>query len=237
MGLRRILFFFTFAAAALGVARAEDQPVETPLSQEQVLAVLTREVTAHFSLEGDLQLELLRPWTPPARVAAAWAVEVLEFPSFASSSMLLRVRVRADGEPVMETTLIVRAGLWRDAWAARQPLRAGEGFDAAQLEARRVDWFREREALPAAVGDESFIFTRSVPAGRLLTWRDLARRPLVRKGDLVEVSASDGALLVTMKALALENGARGDRVTVRNPDSRRDFTATVVNANHVEVQF
>ena len=226
MVLRRIFILFVFASAGLGLGRADDAPVAAPLSQEQLLAMLTREVVAHFSLEGDLQFELLRPWTPPARIAAAWTVEVLEFPSFASSSMLLRARVRADAEPVMETTLVVRAALWRDAWAARQPLNAGATFDAAELEARR-----------AAVGDGSFIFTRSVPAGRLLTWRDLARRPLVRKGDLVEVSASDGALVVTMKALALENGARGDRVTVRNPDSRRDFTATVVNENHVEVQF
>ena len=34
----------------------------------------------HFNLEGDLQLELLRPWAPPAQTAAAWTLEVLEYP-------------------------------------------------------------------------------------------------------------------------------------------------------------
>jgi flagella basal body P-ring formation protein FlgA len=228
-------FLAAFFLAAL--ARADDAPGEAPFSREQLLAVLTHDISSHFNLEGDLQLDLLRAWNPPGRVAAAWSVEVLEFPSFVSSSMLLRTRVLADAQPVAETTFLVRAALWRDAWTARQPLTAGAPFDATQLEVRRVDLLREREALPAAVGDASFNFARSVPAGRLLTWRDLVRRPLVRKGDLVEVSAVDGPLVVTMKALALENGARGDRVTVRNPDSRRDFTATVTNENRVQVQF
>ena len=40
-----------------------------------------------------------------------------------------------------------------------------------------------------------------------------------------------------MKALALQNGAVGDIVTVRNPESRRDFSALVVDENHVQVRF
>jgi flagella basal body P-ring formation protein FlgA len=76
-----------------------------------------------------------------------------------------------------------------------------------------------------------------VNAGRVLTWRDITRRPLVRKGDVVEVSAGDGQLLITMKALAMENGAQGDTVTVRNPVSRKDFAAMVVDENRVQVRF
>ena len=76
-----------------------------------------------------------------------------------------------------------------------------------------------------------------MPAGRLLTWRDIARRPLVKKGNIVEVSAADGLLLVTLKALAMENGAQGDTVTVRNPESQKTFAAIVVDENRVQVRF
>jgi flagella basal body P-ring formation protein FlgA len=209
----------------------------TPFTREQLLGSLTRSLAAHFSLEGDLQLELIRPWTPPARVAATWDLQVLEFPSVPSSSMMVRCRVLADAASVTETTFVLRAQLWRDAWATRQPLTVGAAFDASALEARRVDLLRERDVLPAAVGDRSYVFARAVPAGRLLTWRDIARRPLVRKGDLVEVSAVDGMLAVTMKALAMENGAQGDTVTVRNPESRKDFAAMVIDENRVQVRF
>ena len=53
----------------------------------------------------------------------------------------------------------------------------------------------------------------------------------------VEVSAVDGMLAVTMKALAMENGAQGDTVTVRNPESRKDFAAMVIDENRVQVRF
>jgi len=113
----------------------------------------------------------------------------------------------------------------------------GAVFDPAQLDTRRADLLRERDLLPATVGDHSYIFARAIPAGRPLTWHDVARRPLVRKGDLVEVKAVDGSLVVVLKALALENGARGDTVTVRNLDSRKEFPALVTDENHVQIRF
>lgn len=243
-------------AATLGLAvtaRADTQPdtalrqdaaattsstsEPTPFTRELLLTALTRAIGTHFNFEGDLQLDLIRAWTPPARVATVWELSVLEFPPVPAASMMLRCRVIADAATVTETTFVVRAQLWRDAWSTRQPLTAGAAFDVTALEARRVDLLRERDALPAAVGDRSYVFARAVPAGRMLTWRDIARRPLVKKGDLVEVSAVDGPLSVTMKALAMENGAQGDTVTVRNPQSRKDFSALVVDENRVQVRF
>jgi flagella basal body P-ring formation protein FlgA len=116
-------------------------------------------------------------------------------------------------------------------------LTVNRTFDPADLEIRRVDFLRDRDALPATVGDAGFMFARTVQPNRLLTWRDVTRRPLVRKGDVVEVAAIDGLLQVTMKGLAMENGAQGDTVTIRNPDSKKDFAAQVISENHVQIRF
>jgi flagella basal body P-ring formation protein FlgA len=164
-------------------------------------------------------------------------VVITEYPAVATSSMLVRCRVLADGAMVADSSLVLRASLWRDAWVARTPQALGATFDPAQLETRRVDLFRERDALPADVGDSSFIFTRNLTASRLLNWRDIARRPLVRKGEVVEVAATEGALSITLKGLAMENGAQGDTVTVRNLESKRDIHAQVVAENRVQVRF
>jgi flagella basal body P-ring formation protein FlgA len=208
-----------------------------PLTREYLLTALSRDLVAHYNLEGDLDLELLRAWSPPAQIATTWAITITEYPTVAASSMLLRCRVVVDGNVVAEPTLVVRAALWRDVWAARNQLTFGATFEPSMLEARRIDMFRERDALPAAVGDRSYVFARGVSAGRLLTWRDIARRPLVKKGDMVDVSAIEGTLVVTMKAVAMENGSQGDTVTVRNPDSRKDFAAMVIDENRVQVRF
>ncbi|MBX3738113.1 MAG: flagellar basal body P-ring formation protein FlgA [Candidatus Didemnitutus sp.] len=230
----------TFVAFFALCALRADEPAATvamPLSQENFTAALTRDLSAHFNLEGDLQLEFIRPWTSPDRVARDWQIQISEYPSVAATSMLLRCRILADGQSLGETTLTLRAALWRDAWVARQPISNNTPFDASILETRRVDLLRERDALPAAVGDHSFNFVRGIQAGRLLTWRDIARRPLVKKGELVEVSAADGMLVVTMKALAMQNGAQGEVVTVRNLDSKKDFSAFVIDENRVQVRF
>lgn len=233
--MRSFLAFLLLMAALAASARANSGPV--PLDRETFLLTVATDLRAHFNLEGELQLEIIRAWTPPPRTAEKWNVVIAEYPALPAVTMLLRCRIFADGQPVAEDSVLVRAAHWRDAWVTRQPVAIGETFEPSSLEVRRVDQFREREVLPASVGDRAYIYARAVPAGRLLTWRDVTRRPLVRKGDLVEVTATDGPLVVTMKALALQNGAAGDLVSVRNPESRRDFTAQVIDENRVQVRF
>ena len=156
----------------------------------------------------------------------------------ASSTLMVRCRVLADGQVVAsEDTLMLRAALWRDVWFARQPLSAGTRFNPGALEARRVDCLRERSGLSASTGDATLMFARDVPPDRMLTWHDIARRPLVRKGEMVEVVASEGSLSLSMKALALQNGVRGDLITVRNLESLKDISGLVVEDHRVEVHF
>jgi flagella basal body P-ring formation protein FlgA len=234
--MRRLLPLLAVLLTGLPLAAEETNPIG-PLAQDAFVSAVSRELTAHFNLEGDLQIELLRAWTPPQVVARDWQVVITEYPSIAGSAMLLRCRVLADGQTAAEATLTLRASLWRDAWVARQPLLNGAVFDPALLEARRVDLFRDRDALPAAVGDQTFVFARAVNTGRVVSWRDIARRPLVKKGSMVEVSAAEGTLSITMKALALQSGAHGEAVTLRNLESRKDFTAFVIDENRVQVRF
>ena len=235
--MRRFLFPSLLCTLVLPAAALRAADDGTLLAREDLVAGITRAFAAHYQLEGDLDLDLLRPWSAPARTAGVWTVEVTEFPGTLAASMLTRCRVLADGMTVGEYTVTLRAALWRDAWAVRQPVAANAAFDPAQLEVRRVDFLRERDAVPASEGDHGTMFARAVQPNRLLTWRDIARRPLVRKGDFVEVAAIDGLLQVTMKGLAMENGAVGDTVTIRNPESKKDFTAKVVAESRVQIRF
>jgi flagella basal body P-ring formation protein FlgA len=242
---RRTYILVTLALAVLFAGRpafaaetaAQAMPSAAPLTRDSLLAALSHDLAAHFNLEGELELELLRPWTPPAELARAWNVTISEYPSVAASTMIVRCRVVADGRELDAPTFVLRAALWREAWATRGQLTYGSTFDPTLLEAQRVDFLRDRDALPAVVGDRTYIFARGVSPGHLLTWRDIARRPLVKKGELVDVSAVEGPLIVTMKGLAMENGGQGDTITIRNPESRKDFAALVVDENRVQVRF
>ena len=207
------------------------------LTREQALAALSQQLVEHFNLVGDLQLELSRPWVEPAPAAAPVTLAIAEFPAAPASSLMLRVRLESAGAPLGEISVLLRLQLLRDAWVTRQPANRGDGFDPAALDVRRVDFLHEHDVLPADVADRDLTFARSVTAGRVLTWRDVARRALVRKGDLIEVAAIDGPLTVTLKALAMQSGAAGDMVMVRNLESKKDITAQVVAENRVQVRF
>jgi flagellar basal body P-ring formation protein FlgA len=219
-----------------GATPAASRPAETVLAPDQLLTAIAHSLQSRFGLVGDLQLDFANPWTPPRRTASVWGVVIVEYPSVAGASMVVRFRLFADSAPAGEETVVLRASLWADAWFAREPLASGAPIDTALIEARRVDSFRMRDAIPTNTPDTEFVLSRSLQAGALLTWHDVGRRPLVKKGDIVEVSASEGLLRVTLKALALQNGALGDVVTVRNPESLKVIPAQVVGENRVEVR-
>ncbi len=223
-------------------AQSETAPGPVDELRALLLGSLAQELVAHFNLEGELQLETSRPWTP----AVAGVVEagtpvtakLMEFPTMLSSSLLLRVRVTEGSQAPREDTVLCRAHLWRDAWVTQTPADRGAAFDPMQCDVRRIDALRDREAIPASfVNSTDWSFLRPVPAGRLLTWRDVARRALVRKGNVIDVTATDGSLQVNLKALAMQDGGKGETVRVRNLESRREFAALVVGENRAQVRF
>jgi flagella basal body P-ring formation protein FlgA len=84
-----ILRPLTFSLGLLGgllAARgqpAAPAPAAAACTADRLLALVARDLTDHFRLEGDLQLELVRPWTPPAATGAKWDVVVAEYPRLA----------------------------------------------------------------------------------------------------------------------------------------------------------
>ena len=69
-----------------------------------------------------------------------------------------------------------------------------------------------------------------------LTTRSFRVRPLIFRGQTLEALVTDGALQITTKVEALEDGLPGQFVRVRNPQSRREFRGKVQNENTILVQ-
>jgi flagella basal body P-ring formation protein FlgA len=205
-------------------------------TQEMLLTELSRQISERFQVRGDLKLDVTRPF---ASVSATGPVEVviLGCPARLSSSLLLQVRLQKDGRALGEYSINLKVQQFRDVWAARTPIERGSNFEPAQLETQRVDVLQQRDVVPVDGTEGDLTFATSVPANRLLTWRDLSRRALVRKGQIVEVVAVDGMLSITTKAMAMENGAAGDMVKLRNLESKKDFSALVVAEARTQVRF
>ncbi len=212
-------------------------PTPAAFTVETMLADLNRQLVERFQLRGELQLELARPWTAPAGATSSVESTIIEYPARIASTLLVQVRLQSGGRVFGSYPILLKAQLLRDVWASRIPLERGSTFDSAQLDTLRVDVLQQRETVPVDTTETDFTYVMSVPAGRPLVWRDLVRRSLIRKGQIVEVSAIDGTLTITTKAMAMENGAAGDTVRLRNLESKKDFTALVVAEARAQVRF
>lgn len=208
-----------------------------PVRPAQFLPGISAQLSAHFAVSGELQLDLLRPWTPPPLASGEWEMNVVVPPQSLGPQIIVRVRLTQAGRSVGEWNLPLGAQLWADALTARQPLLRGDLLDRSLCDFRRTDFIRERDAVPAGADLSGLTVARPLSTGDTLTWRDVAKRALVQRGDRVEVVASSGSLLITMKALALQSGALGDTIVVRNPESRKDFSAVVTAENQARVSF
>jgi len=242
LALNSLLLAVALCASGTAVA-AQTEPEKTDTSaaatvftSTQLLDDLSKQLTERLQLKGELQLDFNRPWATPAATGPVECV-LLGCPSRLTSSLLLQVRLQSGDRVLGVYSLSLKAQLFREVWVARAPLERGTNFDPNQLEARRVDLLQEREAVPTEGTDGEYSFATTVPAGRQLAWRDLARRTLIRKGQIIDVSAVDGLLSITTKALAMENGAAGDTVKLRNLESKKDFSALVVAEARAQVRF
>ena len=221
----RFFLILSLLVAPVALRAQTEAPVWVP--------EITERIRAHFGLEGDLHLVPVNGGNFAPKAGAT--VSVVEFPANISAQFLLRVRTEVLGEASQEQTIVLRANLWRSGWRLRRPSQSGEMLDLSAFEPVRIDVLRDRDAL-SSMPQGDYIFTRAVPPNRLLTWRDLAARPIVRRGQVVEVLAQSGPVSVSLKGMAMQDGARNETIRIRNLQSNREFTAQVTGESRAVIR-
>jgi flagella basal body P-ring formation protein FlgA len=78
--------------------------------------------------------------------------------------------------------------------------------------------------------------SRPLPAGAIITARDLSPIPSVRKGQQVTVQARSGGVALTTTAIALTDGDTHDRIRVRTPSGHDSYRVVVVGAGRVSTR-
>jgi flagella basal body P-ring formation protein FlgA len=59
---------------------------------------------------------------------------------------------------------------------------------------------------------------------------------MVKRGEMVTITASKGTLTVTARGLAQENGAEDDTIRVKNINSQKEIFCRVTAPSSVEVE-
>ncbi len=209
------------------------------LNSDELLLLLEKQLSAHYSVVGDLKLSLSKAWDALQLPDEKFEISVIEYPTAGlSPTFYLRFKVTSGDREVGVFQTLLRAQLIQEAWVVQGKLTRGAALDRSMLTVQKVDTLREKQAPLLATEDPAlFDIVQNVPPGRTLTRQEVADRPVIRKGQVVNVVATSGMLSVSMKALALENGGLKDLIKMRNLDSRKEFNAQIINENRVEVHF
>lgn len=135
-----------------------------------------------------------------------------------------------------ERALAVRLSWTQPAVVATRPLERGAVIAAADVTVREVRVMRSQ---PLAASPEEAIGRRlgkSLQAGEPLLLNSLSLTPIIQRGDSVIITVRKPGLLIEVRGEALDAGAEGESIRVRNLQSRAVIQAVVVGSGRVEVQ-
>jgi flagella basal body P-ring formation protein FlgA len=140
------------------------------------------------------------------------------------------------GDGSRRLTIAARAQAWQQQVVVMQPVSVRQLIRDEDIVERRalVDSLSSDPLLtrPQVVGQQA---ARELKPGTVLTTRLVEAMPLVKSGQLVTVVASEGAVRVRTVARALDNGAYGQAIRVKNEATRDIVRVTVTGPQQAMV--
>ena len=228
--MKKILALFLLATAPAGFAAlAELQPAIT--------AALTDELEVN---EGELVLTSVRP-LPKVEVPEGFPliVKITQAPAGGLGAfMTIKFSVTVGDQPRGVHTAFFKAALLREVWVATKYCNRLASLDRVSLKRKKVDVINLRTGIWE--GDkltDDLQIIQAVPAGTVLQPRHVRRRPVVLRNQTVQAVIRHKALHIRLPVVALEDGAPGDVIRLRNPKSYKELRGTVMNGNTVSIKF
>jgi flagella basal body P-ring formation protein FlgA len=219
-------------ATNTAAVKVEAKPAFRSLAESELLQLLTATLQNDYVKDkGELELRFGRAWATARVPDEPLTIKVLDIPATGvTPTFILRFELRTADKAVGTWQMSVTAHVWRDVWVARSALKRGELVADADLDRQRRDVLTMREALADFVaGDSTLELAEPLQSGSPLLARSVKVRPVIRRGQVADALIQDGALSVSMKVEALEDGAPGQVIRARSPQTRRDIRGKVVN--------
>ncbi len=228
--MKKILALFLLATAPAGFAALADL-------QPAITAALTEELEVEG---GELVLTSVRP-LPKVEVPDGFPLSVkitLAPAQGLAAFMTVKFSVTVGDQPRGEHTAFFKAALMREVWVATKLCNRLMPLDQVSLKRKKMNVINLRNGVwegEKLTGDLQIIQT--VTPGIILQPRHVRRRPVVLRNQTVQAVIRHKALLIRLNVTALEDGAPGDVIRLRNPKSYKELRGTVVNSDTVSIKF
>ncbi|AKE06909.1 hypothetical protein XM57_22050 [Burkholderia cepacia] len=144
----------------------------------------------------------------------------------------MRFSVRCDRSS-RPAIFIVRGKIFAKLLVAATPVPAGRPLTREDVALAERDWLATQDALTDPRAIDGRVSRRALKAGQVLQKRFLKAQTTVKRGQAVRIVAQAGQIEVSATGTALDDGATGDTIRVRNTGTGRTVDARVVDADTV----
>lgn len=145
--------------------------------------------------------------------------------------------VFADGKPMAKTQLQGKYYVLGEVLVPARNINKGEVLTQDMLKTITVRMNRIKPVnvveADALIGREA---KRTLREGKIINDKDIGKVILVHKGDIVSSIYRTAKMQISAKVEALEEGGKGDKIEVRNINSKKVLFAEVVDADTVVVE-
>jgi flagella basal body P-ring formation protein FlgA len=144
--------------------------------------------------------------------------------------------LRSDGKVVKNMTLSVDLEALAPVAIAADDLPRGTILNPEDLRMVTMDLATLRNPCLDAQELVGKKLRRLVRMGAPFIRSGLETPPMVKRGEMVTITASKGTLTVTARGLAQENGGEDDTIRVKNINSQKEIFCRVTAPSSVEVE-
>ncbi len=165
-------------------------------------------------------------------VSGTLHAEILSLaPSPSTGGMTAQMRLSIDGQQISEdaggsTVPLIEL---RPYWAAVRPVLRGAVVSPEDVEEHWVALDDGRRFYPATDSIVGMEVRRNLQSGQLFAMGTLAAPVYAKRGEIVRVTSKQGGLTVTLRARALSDGRRADRIACINERSGRRMYVRLVS--------
>ena len=120
-------------------------------------------------------------------------------------------------------------------YAPRRPLKRGDALTQLNTVKKQISFEHFRAKPLETIQNKQYRLRRSMKPKHIITHRDIEFYPIVKKGSTVLVAFQSGSVTLEFSAIASQDGAKNDMITIQKKDGRR-MKARVIAAGRVEIE-
>ena len=228
------IFIFLLLAGTTALPAATKE-----ITGSQLLPMVTEALQKAFEIsDAKLVLSPTRPLpTVPVPADALVQVQIVARPPTGPVAFIrAQYAVLVDGRRVGEWTGFFKAQLIQEVWLTGKIAPRHASLDKVKLVRKKVDVINLRTGVWEGKPDSTLQLTQGLGTGMVVLPRHVRRTPVILRNQLVTGVLLYKALRIELRnLLALEEGAPGDVIRLRNSSSFKEIRGKIIDGRTVQL--